>query len=60
MKRWNLTAIVLALLLVFALGKLYRPYLGVRVGAVADLALFAVAFLGCRFALRKVAEGLEE
>ena len=59
MKRWNLVSAVLALFLVFALGKLYRPLLDTRLGAAADLLLFFTLFFGCRLALRRITENLE-
>jgi hypothetical protein len=61
MKRWNVAAVALALLLVFALGKWYRPLLGdVRLGAAVDLVLFVLLFAGCRHGLRKLTDGLDD
>ena len=61
MKRWNLVALILALVFVFALGTWYRPLVGnVRLAAAVDLALFAASFIGCRYALRRLTEGLDD
>lgn len=60
MKRWNFASFLLAAVVVYGLGKWYRPLLGVRVGALVDIVAFIGLFAGCRYALRKTTEGLDD